>query len=186
MITFVVSVLLIIGFLIGLRRGLVLQVFHLLGFIIAFIVARMYYSKIASHLSLWIPYPELSGESSWAVFLNSMPLEDAFYNGISFVLVFTVAKVVVQIIATMLDFVANFPILKTVNKLLGAVFGFIEVYLITFVVLYITALIPVQQIQDKLKTSSLAINIVENTPIFSELMQSIWFTEITSPLLLLM
>ena len=64
----------------------------------------------------------------------------------------------------MLDFIAHLPILKQFNKLAGGVFGFLEIYLIAFIVLYIAALIPVESIQTALHNSVLAEGIVKHTP----------------------
>lgn len=180
MITFILLLVLIFGFFMGLKRGLILQLIHLFGFIISFIIAKIYYSKLASHLSLWIPYPDLKSEEGWAVFLNNMPLENGFYNAIAFTAIFLATIIVLKIIAAMLDVVANLPVLKVVNKTLGAVLGFVEVYFIAFVLLNIAALVPVQIVQDKLMSSNLAINMIENTPLLSKLIQSIWFTDILS------
>ncbi|WP_099158706.1 CvpA family protein [Virgibacillus ndiopensis] len=180
MIDFILVLLLIFGCLIGLKRGFILQVFHLVGFIVAFIVAAIYYDELASNLALWIPYPELSGESSWAAFLQSLPLENAFYNAIAFAIIFFAVKIVLQIIASMLDFVAELPILHSINKILGAVLGFIEVYLLIFIILYIMALTPVSGIQSWINDSSVALFIIEHTPIFSEQIKDLWFTNIES------
>src|SRR6478609_10333569 len=117
----IIIVLLLFGFLIGLKRGFILQLFHLVGFIIAFILAAKYYDVLAERLALWIPYPELSSDSSWADFLQALPLENGFYNAISFAIIFFAVKILLQIIASMLDFVASLPILNSVNKLLGSI-----------------------------------------------------------------
>lgn len=177
MISFIILIVLIFGILMGIRRGFVLQLIQLVGFFVAIIVARLYYEKLASHLSLWIPYPELTNDSAWALFLNSMPLENAFYNAISFALIFIVTRIVLQIIGYMLDFVAKFPILRTINKLLGAILGFIEIYILTFFALFVLALLPVATIQEKLADSFLVKLIVKHTPILSSLMENLWFTE---------
>src|SRR5690625_1843058 len=182
MITLILILVLLFGFLMGLKRGFILQMLHLIGFIVSFIVASMYFRKLAETLSLWIPYPELGDDKVWAVFLNSMPLENAFYNAIAFAIIFFGTKVVLQIIATMLDFVARLPVLRTVNKWLGAILGFLEVYLITFILLYIIALLPVETVQLKLQSSRLATFIIEHTPFLSSAMESLWFTEILSKL----
>lgn len=178
MFSFIILLVLVFGFFMGLKRGFILQVMHLAGYIISFIIASVFYRSFASHLSFWIPYPELSDESLWAIFLNSAPLEQAFYNGIAFILLFIIAKIVLQIIASMLDFIARIPVLKQINKLLGAILGFIEVYLIVFIILFILALVPVEFIQTKLKGSFLATLIVEHTPILSSLVKDMWFTDI--------
>ena len=178
MVNIIIIVLLLFGFLMGLRRGFILQILHLTGFAVAFMVAVLYYDKLASRLVLWIPYPELSSDSLWAVFVQSSPLKQGFYNAIAFAIIFFATKIILQIIATMLDFVADLPILNSVNKLLGSVFGFVEVYLIVFVVLYILALAPVDFIQEQISDSSVARLIIEKTPFLSEKVQELWLSDV--------
>lgn len=164
----------------GLKRGFILQLMHLTGFIIAFIIASVYYKKIASHLSFWIPYPDIGDSTIWAVFNNAMPLETAFYNGIAFVAIFFITKVILQIIASMLDFLARLPLIRPINKLLGSILGFLEVYLIMFIMLYLIALVPIETIQLKFDGSFIAKLIVERTPFLSNGIESLWFTELLS------
>ncbi len=59
-----IIILLIIGLFIGIRRGFILQFIHLTGFIIAFIVAKMYGNELAEKLVLWVPYPSMSGNTA--------------------------------------------------------------------------------------------------------------------------
>ena len=180
MISLILLLILVFGFFMGLKRGFILQLMHLTGFIIAFIVAAIYYKKLAGHLSFWIPYPEIGDETVWAIFNSAMSLEDAFYNGIAFVIIFFITKIVLQIIASMLDFVARIPLLRPINKLLGSILGFLEVYFIMFVVLYLIALVPIESIQTKLDSSFIAKLIVEKTPFLSNGIESLWFTELLS------
>lgn len=180
MISIIILLVLIFGFFMGLKRGFILQLMHLVGFIIAFIVASLYFRKLASHLPYWIPYPEFSSDQVWAIFLNSMPLENAFYNAIAFAIIFFATKIILQIIASMLDFLANLPVLRSLNKILGAVFGFIEVYFIMFIILFVLALLPLEAIQVRIKSSFLATLIVEHTPILSKAMENLWFTDVLS------
>lgn len=177
MLTLFILIVLGFGFLMGLRRGLILQIFHLTGFIISFIIATIFFRDLAEKLSFYIPYLNLGDDEAWAVFLANMPLEEAFYNAVSFALIFFVSKIILQIIATMFDFVARLPLLKWINALFGAILGFLEVYLITFVLLFIAALIPLEKIQTILKGSSLATWIITKTPILSNQLESLWFTE---------
>lgn len=176
MVDFILIVLLIFGFFIGLKRGFILQAFHLIGFFAAFILAALYYDELATRLALWIPYPELDNNSGWADFLESLPLEGAFYNAIAFAIIFFAVKILLQIIASMLDFVAELPILHSLNKLLGAVLGFVEIYLLIFIVLFILALTPLTEVQSWINDSSIALFIIEHTPFLSEQIRSLWFT----------
>jgi|SRR5690625_1738510 len=176
MVNIILIGLLFWGFLIGLKRGFILQTFHLLGFIVAFFVATLYYHKLSPHLVYWIPFPELSSEGAWAQFLEALPLEKGFYNAISFAIVFFVVKIILQILASMLDFVAELPILNWINRMLGAVLGFFEIYLIIFIILYILALTPLASIQSWINDSSIALLIIEKTPLLSDKILSLWFS----------
>lgn len=180
MINIIIITLLLFGLLMGLKRGFILQTLHLVGFIVAFVVASLYYAKLAPYLTLWIPYPDLSGDGAFITFLQTFPLETGFYNAISFALIFFASKIILQIIASMLDFVAELPVLNLFNRIFGAVLGFVEIYLILFIILFILALTPVLSIQEWLNNSSVALSIIENTPYLSEKVEGLWFTQIES------
>ncbi|MGP4064881.1 CvpA family protein [Oceanobacillus sp. M65] len=174
----IILIILVFGLLVGLKRGFILQLFHLLGFIVALIAASLYYDNLGPKLKLWIPYPDLTDEGAWAGFLQALPLESGFYNAIAFVIIFFAVRIILQIIGSMLDFVASLPVLNSVNKLLGAVLGFIEVYLLLFIVLYILALTPVASIQTWINDSSIALGMLENTPYLSEKLKDLWFNTV--------
>lgn len=176
MFNLILLLILIFGFLLGLKRGLILQLLHLFGFVVAFIVAVMYYDDLGPKLALWVPYPELPDESMLASFLQALPVETAFYNAVAFVIIFIAVKIIMQIIASMLDFVASIPIINSINKWLGGVFGFIEVYLIAFIILYILALTPIESVQEWINGSSIALFILEQTPYFSDKILDLWFS----------
>lgn len=180
MVTLILLFLLLFGFFMGLRRGFIMQVVHLLSFFISFIIATIYFRKLAEHLSLWIPYPDLSDGASWAMFLSSDPLEQAFYNAISFAAIFFSVKIVLQIIASMLHFIAQLPILRFINKWVGGVLGFVEMYFITFIILYILALTPIAGVQTRIEKSTLASFMIDYTPFLSKMVKSLWFTDLLS------
>jgi uncharacterized membrane protein required for colicin V production len=166
--------LLVIGFFVGLKRGFILQLFHLIGFIIAYIVANLYYVELAKKLVLWIPYPNLSDQTALKVLTHSGNMETAFYRAIAFTIIFFAVKILVQIIASMLDFIAHLPILNFLNFWAGGILGFLETYFIIFILLYIAALIPLSTFQNPLDHSILAKAIVKHTPIFSQQLSRWW------------
>ncbi|WP_428909326.1 CvpA family protein [Niallia sp. Krafla_26] len=174
MLDLILLIILIFGFLIGLKRGFILQVIHLTGFIIAFIVAYLYYDKLAPKLTLWIPFPNFSSDSALSLVLDGVNLEDAYYRAIAFVVIFFAVKILLQIIGSMLDFIAQIPILKQLNVWAGGILGFIEVYLIMFIVLFIAAILPIEGIQSALTDSFLSNLITYHTPILSNLIQDWW------------
>lgn len=180
MLNFILLMILVFGFLMGLKRGFILQLLHLVGFIIAFFVAVAYYKPLAEKVSLYVPYPDLKGDGAWISILDALPLEQGFYNAIAFAIIFFAVKVILQIIATMLDFVAALPVLNIVNRGLGALLGFVEVYVIVFIILFILALTPLDIVQEWINHSSIALFIIEDTPILSKKIVDLWFASIES------
>lgn len=174
MLDLAVLIILCFGFLMGLRRGFILQLIHLTGFIIASIIAYLYYEQLAPRLTLWVPYPNLSTNLTLPSVFDNVNLEDAYYRAIAFVVIFFAVKILLQIIGSMLDFVAQIPVLKQLNIWAGGMLGFIEVYLIMFILLFIAALLPIESIQGSLTDSILAEFMIKQTPILSQLIQDLW------------
>jgi uncharacterized membrane protein required for colicin V production len=166
---------LIIGLLVGLRRGFILQTIHLTGFIVAFIVAYVYYDEFAPKLHLWIPFPSMGDSNSFQMLFDTVGLDTAYYNAIAFAMIFFVTKIIWHMLGSMLDFIAHLPLLKTLNRWGGGILGFMEVYLILFIILYIAALLPMDMIQGSLSSSFLAESIVKDTPFLSQQVKELWF-----------
>ena len=174
MLDLAVLIILCFGFLMGLRRGFILQLIHVTGFIIASIIAYLYYDQLAPKLTLWVPYPNMGTNLTLPSLFDHVNLEDAYYRAIAFVVIFFAVKMLLQIIGSMLDFVAQIPVLKQLNIWAGGVLGFIEVYLIMFILLFIAALLPVESIQGPLTDSILVEFMIKHTPILSQLIQDLW------------
>lgn len=174
MLSLLIFVLLIASFFIGFRRGLILQLIHLTGFIIAFVVAYLYYGDLASQIRLWIPYPQFSSDNPALMLIEEFNFEHVYYSGIAFAILFFATKILLQIIGSMFDFLAHLPILNIINGWLGGVLCFLETLLILVVVLHITALLPIEFVQDLLKDSVLAKLILDYTPIISNQLKDLW------------
>ncbi|MBM7644766.1 putative membrane protein required for colicin V production [Scopulibacillus daqui] len=160
MLNIIILLLLIGGFFIGLRRGLVLQVVHLVGFFAAYIIAFLYCGKLA-HMLTFIPYPGSSSAHSFFDF------QTIYYRTIAFILIFIAVKVVMGVIGHILSFIVDLPLLRTVNGWLGGALGFVEIYLVLFILLYIGTITPVYGISNAVNHSYVASLMMENTPILS-------------------
>jgi uncharacterized membrane protein required for colicin V production len=174
MIDLILLFILLTGFMIGLKRGFILQFIHMTGFIVAFIVAYTNYEKLAPRLRLWVPYPSFGDEETIKMIFESANLDEAYYRAIAFAILFFATKILMQIIGSMLDFVAQLPLLRSVNRWAGGALGFIEIYLIVFIVLYIGALIPIESLQTRLQDSFMASIIVKHTPFLSDMLENMW------------
>ncbi|PRS31250.1 hypothetical protein C2W59_00437 [Bacillus pumilus] len=174
MIDIIILFLLLMGTLVGLKRGFILQFIKLISFVVSILVASMFYQSLAPQLT-WIPAPNFSGGQAELAFFSGN-LETAYYNTIAFIILFILTKILLAIIGGLLTTIASIPVIKQVNKLLGGVLGFLETYLFVFILLFVAALLPVDALQTMLSKSILADAIVSNTPYLSGLVKDLWTT----------
>ncbi len=175
MLDILILILLFGGLVTGFRRGLIVQIIHMTGFIIALVVAYSYYKQLADKFVLWIPYPGVTAGSKLSMTVEQLDLDGTFYRLLAFVLIFLVVKFGLQLVASMFDFLKYLPVLGFVARIAGAVFGFIEFYILIFLVLYLLAMVPIVFIQDMVSGSRLAKSMFEHTPLFSEMVKNWWF-----------
>lgn len=166
MLTIIIAVCLIIGFIVGFRRGLLLQLMHFISMFASYIIAYMYYQPLAKKIYNYIPFMTVPDDVSKFIF-HHIDLEKAYYNVVAFAIIFFASKIVIQVIVSLFDILSNLPILKHLNKFFGGIFGVIEVYILLFIALYILVMVPHEAIQNKIKQSTLATTIVTKTPILS-------------------
>lgn len=163
------------GLITGFRRGLIVQLIHMTGFIIALIVAYIYYIPLSEKFVLWIPYPGVTAASKLSWTVEQLDLDQTFYRILAFVIIFIVVKFVLQLIASMFDFLKFLPVLGFLSRFGGALLGLIEFYILIFLVLYLLSMLPLPFIQEMIGKSLLADAIFEHTPIFSETVKKWWY-----------
>lgn len=161
--------------IVGIKRGFIVQVIHLLSFFIALIVAYIYYKPLAEKFVLWIPYPSISEDTSMTLLLDTLDVDRTFYRAIAFAVIFFTVKVALQIVASIFDFLTYLPVLNSINRILGAVLSFLEFYLILFIAMYVLALLPIESIQNFIGGSIIAGLMLEHTPIVTKLFQNLWY-----------
>lgn len=174
MLDLILLLFLVIGFIIGLKRGFILQLVHLVGFAVALIVAYVYFDELAPRLKLWVPYPTISDNAAMSLFLDSIHVESAYYRAIAFAMLFFGTKILLQIVASMLDFLADLPVLRTINGWMGGALGLLEAYFLLFFALYIAAFLQIEKIQSALSHSVIAGVMVEHTPVISSAIKNLW------------
>ena len=175
MLDLLIIIIMASGIIVGLKRGLIVQMMHLFGFFIALIVAYINYKSLAQLFVLWVPYPGFAENAPSVLGLDSIDVDASFYQALAFAIIFFATKIVLQIIASIFDFIAYLPVLNSLNRLLGAVFGFVEFYILMFISLYILALVPIESIQSMLGRSIFTGLILEHTPVITNLFQNWWY-----------
>jgi uncharacterized membrane protein required for colicin V production len=89
---------------------------------------------------------------------------------------FIITKIALSLLGNLLNMFAEIPVLKQVNAFAGAILGFLEVYIILFVLIIVGNILPIEQIQTPLQKSSISKIIVDDTPILSEKVKELWQT----------
>lgn len=176
MLTLVILIVLFIGIYAGMRRGLILQVVHTAGYIASFFIAKNYYLQLSEHLEMLVPYsqPGIGDEMLYYDTIEKLNLDLAFYNALSFLIIFAAGWLVTRIIGYMLNSLAYLPVLKQANKLGGAILGFLMQYLGVFLISTFLTFIPFDFIQNQLSGSRLANWIIQHTPILSQAIYDWW------------
>ncbi|MGK0551422.1 CvpA family protein [Enterococcus faecalis] len=180
MLTIIILFILAYGFYTGAKRGFVLQILYSVGYFISYLVARMYYKDLASHLELYVPYPSVTPNSK-LVFFNqelSLNLDQAFYAAIAFLILLFAGWLVVRFLAIFLRGISFIPIFKQVNWLLGGLLSVVILYVGIFLVLTTFSMVPIDSIQNQFRSSGLARIIVEHTPILSKQIFQLWVQQI--------
>ncbi|WP_040286242.1 CvpA family protein [Sporosarcina koreensis] len=175
MLDILILFLLLGGLITGFRRGLLVQVLHMTGFIISFIVAFAYYKQLAEKFVLWIPYPGVTAESKLTWAFGELDLDQTFYRLLAFILIFFAVKFVLQLIVSMFDFLKYLPVLGFISRFFGAALGFVEFYVIILLLVGVLALLPVDFIQKLVSSSLLAKTMFEHTPLLSNAVQNWWY-----------
>ncbi|WP_203361535.1 CvpA family protein [Bacillus sp. REN10] len=169
MIDIILFMFLLAGIAIGLKRGFILQVFHIVGSIIAVIAAISMRERVAPMLH-WIPMPPIENTPIFQYIPDHF---EAFYYGtIAFILLFFVVKTAMSILASFLNVLASIPIIKEINKIGGGLLGFAEIYLVLFVLLYIGAFFAGTNIQVMVAESTIANYMLYDTPYLSEALRT--------------
>ncbi len=159
----VILLLLLMGTLVGFKKGVIKSVVSFVGTIIVVVLSFTLKNPLSVFLYTYFPFFNVG-----ITVINIL-----IYEAIAFVLVFailsTILGVVIKIsgiIETLLKFTI---ILGIPSKILGAIFGFLEMYLFVFVALF--ALVQFNVQSSLITDSKMADWILGKTPIVSNVME---------------
>lgn len=180
LLTIIIVFLLLIALYSGAKRGLMLQLVMTIGYLAAFWLALQYSDVIKEYIELIVPYPSASMDNQF-VFYNQelgLKLDEAFYNGASFLIILFVGWLLTRFVGGLLNFLTNIPILKQVNAIGGAVLSFLVTYVGIFLVLFLMTTVPLELIQQMIADSWVAQWIITETPALSESVYNWWIESI--------
>ena len=161
-----IIIIVLIGIILGLKRGFTKQLVCSLGTVLSIIFAFIFKNKISVLLYSNLPFYKFGGILKGVTILNIL-----LYELIAFLLVFLILSIIFKLLSfltTVLESVLTASLIFGIpSRILGAVLGFVESYVFVFVLLFIFTL-PVFQFNDYItKNSKFADKILLNTPIVS-------------------
>ena len=158
--------LILLGGVLGFLRGFFRELVSAAGFIVSAILAFLFKAPVSSFLYSHLPFFKFGNILKGAPVLNIL-----LYEIIAFLVMLALFMLIVKIVkmaTRFVEMVLNLTIILGIpSKILGAIVGLVEFYIITFITLFILSL-PVISF-DMLKESKLKDNILNHTPILSQL-----------------
>ncbi len=164
----IIIILLIIGLVIGYRRGVILQLLHLVGTISAIVISAMNYKTLSAKFDMVMPYPSTAQSVNNPVLPDLGNAEYAFYDMVAFFIIFVIAKILTQLIVSAFDYLQQLSVFGVGGEIAGSIIGLIEMVYILTVLIFMLAVVPLEFIRDAIGESGPASFIMEHTFILSD------------------
>lgn len=159
----IILVIMLLGVLIGLKKGAVKEIFELIGTVAILIISFLLKSYLSALLIKTMPFFNFKG------YVGLYSLNFLIYDVISFVIVFVLLYCILNIlinIAGFIDYLVKLSLVYNVlSKIVGATLGLVNGLIFVFVALYIMLQIPYTQ--KYVMESSMATKIVERMPVLN-------------------
>lgn len=159
-----IIILIIFGGLLGFKRGFTKQLLSFVGFLAVIVLAFVLKNYISVLMYENLPFFPFGGVLKGVTVLNI-----ALYEMIAFFLVLALLMFILRLLlfaSGVFETVLNFTIILGIpSKILGAIIGMLEVYVITFIALYVLSL-PTWNLS-VINDSKYKDKILNNTPILS-------------------
>lgn len=171
MLDIIIIMFILFGAIIGFKRGIIKQSVITIGMILVLILSFILKNPVSALMYKYLPFFTFGGLLENVAVLNIL-----LYELIAFFLVFSILSAILLIlikISSIFERILKATIILAIpSKILGAVFGFVEYYLIVFVVLFIL-MQPTFKLNetDLFMDSKLKDIILEKTPIMSDLVE---------------
>ena len=159
----VILVIILLGILLGIKRGAVKGFFNLIGTTAILIISYLLHGYLTTVLIRFLPFWNFKN------YVGLYSLNFLIYDVISFVVVFVLLYCILNILinlAGFIDYLVKLELLsKTVNKIMGAVFGAFNGLIFVFIICYVMLQMPYTQ--KYVMDSSMSTKIIERTPVLN-------------------
>lgn len=164
--TSIILIILIGCWVNGSNRGLLATLISTGTYIVSWLVAKLGAHLLGSLFVNLLPRlsPEMAQNSITTTLLDTVNPTAFFYNGIAFMLIFSVISFLGHWLLKRLNWLNKLPVVGTVNRVGGGILDVLFGYLIIFIFLMIFQLFPGQWWQEQLSQSGIAQLIIKDTP----------------------
>lgn len=168
MLDIIIIMIILFGAIIGFKRGIIKQSVITIGMVCVLVLSFILKNPVSS-----IMYENLPFFSFGGLFDNLAVLNIIVYEGFAFLIVFSILSIILIIlikISSIFEKILKVTIILAIpSKILGAILGAIEYYLLIFIVLFILSS-PIFGLNDNevFKESKTKNFILEKTPFVSE------------------
>lgn len=180
MLTVVILITLLLSFYVGYRRGAAYQIVFSIGYLLSFIVARMYYQKLGAHLDLFVPYPSVTSQSKMLYYSveQAFNLDKAFYAGVAFVMILIAGWLVTHLIAIFFKDLLFKVLIPKYDGIVAGILQLVVCYIFIFLILKLVSFVPMALIQNQLEGSWYARFMIEHSLFLSSHFNNLWVTQI--------
>lgn len=136
----------------GWRRGLILSILSIVGYIISLVVARAFSSDLTKFLidntgiDHWVD--SFLGDRMRDMMQMDIPTQmvtgfatEAIVNAISFFIIFSITSMIVFNIANFLNRIGKLPVIGTLNRFGGLIFGIAKAFILIMIVLAVLSFV---------------------------------------------
>lgn len=158
----VVILFLLLGAVLGFKKGAIRSLVGLVGTIAVVVIAYYLKNPVADLLYNFVPFFDFSGNWQGLVTLNIL-----LYESIAYVLVFVILYGLLSLILRLTGIIEKFLtmtiILGIPSKIIGAVLGFLEAVVFSFIILFV--LLQFNGSHTFIRESTVAMSILDKTPL---------------------
>ena len=157
---------LLLGAVLGFKKGAIKSLVALIGTIVVVVVAYYLKNPVAELLFDYCPFLKFGGAWTGLVTLNIL-----LYEAIAYLLVFVLLSSILSLlikVSGILETILKMTIILGIpSKIIGAVLGFLEALVFSFIVLFI--LLQFNATSKMVSDSTLARSIIDKTPIIGHM-----------------
>jgi len=170
------AIALFAGAMQGYTLGLIRQFFSLAGWILAFAAAWLFHDDVVPLLESQVKLETeaMLGDYGRLAAGAGLDLYRYIYNAMAFAAVFFGAKLAVWFAGRFLHGIASLPVLRTVNRVSGALLGLIQAVAIAAIVLLILDALPYEGIRELLEDSFAYAWLEQNKPALVSRLGGLW------------